>query len=190
MLLVTTRPLRPAIFLDRDGVIIENRADYVRSVAEVQFIPGAVQALAHLAPTPWPIVIITNQSAVGRGLISLTTVEEIHTFLLQHITQAGGRIDGVYVCPHHPEAKCACRKPAPGMLQQAARELSLDLAASVLIGDAVTDVQAAHAAGAQAILVRTGLGASQSTRLAEHHLEQVPILADLPTALEHWLTHV
>jgi D-glycero-D-manno-heptose 1,7-bisphosphate phosphatase len=151
----------PALFLDRDGVIIENRMDYVKSVGEVEFIPGALEALARVARHGERIVIITNQSAIGRGLLTHATLDSIHTYLLEHVVAAGGRIDGLYICPHHPADNCDCRKPAPGLLLQAARELDIDLSASALIGDNVTDVLAARAVGAQPVLVNTGLGATQ-----------------------------
>jgi D-glycero-D-manno-heptose 1,7-bisphosphate phosphatase len=185
-----SRPgLLPAVFLDRDGVIIENNPDYVRSLAEAHFIPGAVEALArlHRARPDWRIVIATNQSAVGRGLISLETVEAINAHVLQRVTAAGGRIDGVYVCPHHPDENCPCRKPAPGMLLQAAEEWGIDLSQSVMIGDALTDVQAALAAGVTPILVRTGLGTAHALGAAQAGLDQATVTADLAEAVERVL---
>jgi D-glycero-D-manno-heptose 1,7-bisphosphate phosphatase len=174
---------RPAIFLDRDGVIIENRADYVKSLAEVQFIPGALAALAGAAPWAGAIVVVTNQSAVGRGLVTPATAEAINDFVRQQVEAAGGRLDGVFMCPHAPNQGCDCRKPAPGLLRQAAEILRLDLAASVMVGDAVSDVQAGHAAGARAMLVRTGRGAAQALDLAGAGLAHVPVVADLAAAL-------
>ena len=176
-------PLRPAIFLDRDGVIIENRADYVKSVAEVEFLPGALRALAGVRQWPGAVVVITNQSAVGRGLITLAAAEAINAYLRQQVEAAGGRLDGLFMCPHTPADDCACRKPAPGLLRQAARELRLDLRASVMIGDALTDVLAGHAAGTRAVLVRTGRGAEQAPQLALAGLGHVPVRADLAAAL-------
>lgn len=153
-------PLRPALFLDRDGVIIENKTHYVRSLGDVQFIPGALAALARLARArpDWRIIVVTNQSAVGRGLMTLAAVQAINAYVLDHVRAAGGRLDQFYVCPHRPDEACPCRKPAPGMLLQAAAEWGLDLAASVMIGDALSDVQAAQAAGVTPILVESGLG--------------------------------
>lgn len=175
---------RPAVFLDRDGVIIENRADYVRALADVAFVPGALAALARLnhARPAWPILMATNQSPVGRGLLSLETVQVINRFVLERVQAAGGRIDQVYVCPHHPEAGCACRKPAPGMLLQGAAEWGVDLSASVFIGDAASDIQAGLAAGVRPILVRTGLGAAQTAELARLGLTP-QIVPDLAAAV-------
>ncbi|MEP7356326.1 MAG: HAD-IIIA family hydrolase [Anaerolineales bacterium] len=170
--------------MDRDGVIIENRADYVKSLDEVHFIPGVFAALAGAARLPCRLVIVTNQSAVGRGLIGLEMAHRINEFVVQRLVAAGGRVDGVYLCPHGPEADCDCRKPAPGMLLQAAAELGLDLAASLMIGDALSDVQAGQRAGARAILVRTGRGQGQLAHLAPADRASVPVAADLAQALE------
>lgn len=177
--------LRPAILLDRDGVILENRDDYVKTLDEARFTPGALAALARLAASGHPIVIVTNQSGIGRGLIAPATAEAISQMLLQRVEAAGGRIDGVYVCPHAPEAGCACRKPAPGLLLAAASALDLDLAESVLIGDAVSDVLAGQAVGARSILVRTGRGAQEALALAATPAGAgVPVVADLAAAVD------
>jgi len=171
-----------AILLDRDGVINRERADYVKSWAEFAFLPGVLPALARLARLNRPILVITNQSAIGRGIISMETVKEIHAKMRTSVQAAGGRIDGFYVCPHHPAAGCLCRKPRPGLLQQAAAQHGLDLARCVFIGDAITDFQAAQAAGCQSILVRSGRQGEQlPTMLGEH--STVPLVADLAAAV-------
>ncbi len=113
----------PAIFLDRDGVIIENRPAYVRSWDDVEIYPFSLTSLARAAQAPYKFVIVTNQSAVGRGLLSEADLAQINRDLVNLIEGAGGRIDGVYVCPHAPEANCDCRKPRPGMITRAAAEL-------------------------------------------------------------------
>ncbi len=156
------RSLRPAVFLDRDGVIIENRSDYVRSWDDVAFYEQALEALRLMRALPCAIVIVTNQSAVGRGIISLAQAEAINRQVVEHIRSQGGRVDAAYLCPHAPGTGSPCRKPQPGMLLQAARDLNLDLSRSWMVGDALTDVQAGQAAGvAQSVLVRTGRGATQ-----------------------------
>jgi D-glycero-D-manno-heptose 1,7-bisphosphate phosphatase len=155
--------MHPAIFLDRDGVIIENCDDYVRQWEDVQILPGALEALSRASRSKYKIVIVTNQAGVGRGMIPLDVAHSINQRLVEIISASGGRVDGVYMCPHKAEDKCACRKPQPGMLLQAARDLDLDLTQSIMIGDAVTDLQAARAAGVpQVYLVCTGRGAAQS----------------------------
>ncbi|HEY4723345.1 MAG TPA: D-glycero-beta-D-manno-heptose 1,7-bisphosphate 7-phosphatase, partial [Anaerolineae bacterium] len=153
--------LRPAIFLDRDGVINRNRPDHVKCWAEFEFMPGALQALRQLARLSWPLVVVSNQAIIGRGLANRQTVDEIHANMVFAIQEARGRVDAVLYCPHRPDEHCDCRKPQPGLLLQAAEHLHLDLARSYLIGDAETDVQAAQAAGCQAILVKTGRGREQ-----------------------------
>ncbi|MCC6188282.1 MAG: HAD-IIIA family hydrolase [Anaerolineales bacterium] len=188
MPLLPARP-HPAIFLDRDGVIIENRADYVKTQQEIVFIPGALAALALAAREPgYRLVVVTNQSAIGRGVLSPLMAEAINDYVRQQVVAAGGRLDGLYVCPHAPGAGCACRKPEPGMLLQAAEALGLDLPASVMIGDSLSDIQAGRAAGTRTLLVRTGLGAYFEPRLAEAGLSSVPVLADLAAALAYWLS--
>jgi D-glycero-D-manno-heptose 1,7-bisphosphate phosphatase len=157
--------MRQAVFLDRDGVIIENRPDHVKNWAEVDFLEGAMSALRRLSQTPLAIVVVSNQGAVGRGLLDETTMWELQQRIVAEVAQHGGRIDASYLCPHHPDDGCDCRKPSPGMLQQAAREHQLDLRHSWLVGDAVTDLQAAQAAGVRGIMVRTGRGARQESLL-------------------------
>jgi histidinol-phosphate phosphatase family protein len=174
-----------AIFLDRDGVINENRDDYVTSWQEIRFIPGVLQALARLAATPFHIVLVTNQSPIGRGILTRAQVEAINRRLVAQIEAHGGRMDRVYYCPHRPDEGCDCRKPRPGLLLQAGRELNVDLGKSYLVGDAVSDVEAALAAGVQPVMVRTGRGAVQE-RLLQVKRPQVPVMANLSEALE-WI---
>jgi len=176
---------RPAIFLDRDGVIIENRDDYCLTWEQVAFLPGALQALAHRRHAPHAFVIITNQSAIGRGLLGRATADEINARLVNAIQASGGRIDGVFLCPHAPEAGCDCRKPLPGLLLQAARELSLDLGRSALIGDALSDLDAGLAAGVgERILVRTGRGIQQLALAGAERAAGMTVCADLSEALD------
>jgi D-glycero-D-manno-heptose 1,7-bisphosphate phosphatase len=176
--------MEPAIFLDRDGVLIENRSSYIRSWEDVKVYPQALDALARANCAPWKIVLITNQSAVGRGLISLEIAWEINRRLVSVIEQAGGRIDGVFMCPHAPQDQCECRKPKPGLILQAAHTFSLDLSRSVLIGDALSDIQAGQAALVrQTALVKTGLGAAQAQPLHSTSIQPYLIFNDLYEAL-------
>ena len=152
----------PAVFLDRDGVLIENRSDYVQDWSQVTILPETITALSSFHDAGFKIVIVTNQSAVGRGIITFDTVQEINDRLIKIIEKNGGRIDAVYVCPHKPEDYCNCRKPQPGLLFQAARDLSLDLSSSWMIGDAWSDLLAGQAAGLrELIMVKTGRGSEQ-----------------------------
>lgn len=143
--------LQPAVFIDRDGVINRNPPNYVKSWEEFLFIPGVIEAFSQLSLLPWPIVIITNQSVVGRGIIHPDVLEKIHRRMLQEIELVGGRIAGIYVCPHHPDDGCDCRKPNPGLLLRAATDLNLDLHQSVFIGDSLSDILAAIRAGVQPV---------------------------------------
>jgi len=176
--------VRPAVFLDRDGVIIENRASYIRRCEEIAFIPGALQALARLRSSPYKVVIVTNQSVVGRGLISLDLAEEINREVVAQIERAGGRVDGAYLCPHAPDVGCQCRKPRPGMILQAARELQIDLPGSVIVGDALSDLLAGQEAGVgRWAMVRTGRGEGQSQLPIPPVLEPIRLYNDLSAVI-------
>jgi D-glycero-D-manno-heptose 1,7-bisphosphate phosphatase len=175
----------PAIFLDRDGVLIENRPSYVRDWSDVQIFPDAISALSLPAIRSYKIVIVTNQSAIGRGLITQKTADEINSQLVSFIHDCGGRVDAVYMCPHAPEDSCSCRKPKPGLLLRAASELSLDLQRSWMIGDAWSDVQAGQSAGVrQAILVRTGRGSELPTEFRAEHITNQLVVDDLARAID------
>lgn len=156
------------IFLDRDGVINENRSDYVKSWHEFQFLPGSCEAIARLTQAGHRIVVCTNQAGIARGSMPVENVEEIHRRMRAEITAVGGHIEKVYYCPHAKDARCNCRKPRPGMLLRARDELNVDLNDSVFIGDSITDVRAGLAAGVRSVLVLTGLGVEQ---LRDHQHE-------------------
>jgi D-glycero-D-manno-heptose 1,7-bisphosphate phosphatase len=178
----------PAIFLDRDGVIIKNRPEYIRSWEEVVFLPGVLDSLQKLARASLRIVIVTNQSVVGRGLITLEQAQDINDRLVASIIKVGGRIDSVYMCPHPPEAMCNCRKPRPGLFLEAAVDLSLDLENSVMVGDALTDLIAAWDAGIRHLmLVRTGRGEDQMNRAEKSGLPFTSY-ASLPDAIASLLS--
>lgn len=175
----------PAIFLDRDGVLIENRSDYVRDWSQVKIFPEAIRALSLPAIKKYKIVIVTNQSAVGRGLVPLETAHEINSLLVNLIQRAGGQVDAVYMCPHSPADGCACRKPKPGMLLQAAQDLSIDLSRSWMIGDAWSDVLAGQSAGVRlAFLLKTGRGREQLLKSHPENVVNHLIRDDLPLALD------
>ena len=156
--------LRPAIFLDRDGVVIDD-AHHLSSPEQVRIIPGSAEAIASLNRAGWPVVIVTNQSGVARGLFTVDGLHAVHQHISDQLAGYGAKIEAYYFCPHYPTAEvpayravCDCRKPKPGMLLQAAEELRLDLARSWMIGDRETDLAAGAAAGTRTILVRTGNG--------------------------------
>ena len=163
---------RRAIFLDRDGVINQNRPDHVKSWSEFVFETNVLPALARLASLHLPIIVITNQACIGRGLVGQEVVEDIHRRMVVAVEKAGGRIDHVLYCPHHPSEECACRKPKPGMLLEAAQRWNLDLSRSFLVGDAITDIQAGWAVGCNTVLVKSGRGAQQWAALQQGELQQ------------------
>lgn len=174
----------PAIFLDRDGVIIENRADYVRDWSQVVLLPEAINALAKFRNAQYKIVLVTNQSAVGRGLISLETAEEINQRLARVIEEHGGRLDAVYMCPHAPDDLCDCRKPQAGLFLQAAHDLSLELKSSWMVGDAWSDLLAGQNANLRGvILVKTGRGIDQLQLPKPESLRDFLVMDDLASAL-------
>ncbi len=170
-----------AIFLDRDGVINRERSDYVKQWSEFVFLPGSLEALRHLAALPYKIIIVTNQSVIGRGLASAEHIAMIHQQMTQTIRAAGGRIDTILLCPHHPDARCGCRKPQPGMLLAAAQVYSLALEHCYFVGDSYTDFLAARAAGCSPILVRSGRQATELPALLASDL-QVPLFHNLAEA--------
>jgi len=156
--------LRRALFLDRDGTLIVD-VGYPKDAEQVELVGGAAEALRELQ-REWALVVVSNQSGIGRGLITEAQAAAVHQRFVAAFAAAGVRFAGFYYCPHAPEAGCACRKPAPGLVVDAARELELDLARSILIGDKPSDLEAGRAAGCQYV-VRFGPdadGAVASTR--------------------------
>lgn len=164
---------RRAVFLDRDGTI-NVEVQYLSDVAEFQFIPGVPWALKRLKEAGFLLVVVTNQSGIGRGYYDEAALDSIHRHMHADLASFGAAIDACYFCPHHPEhavgeylKECGCRKPLPGMLQQAAADLDIDLAASFMIGDKIADVEAGINAGCTSLMVLTGYGASHAALLPE-----------------------
>lgn len=155
---------RPALFLDRDGTLIHD-VGYPRDPAQVALVPGAADALLALQDR-WTLVVVSNQSGIGRGMIDEREAAAVHARFVAKFAELGVHFSGCYYCPHVPGAGCSCRKPAPGLLHEAADELVLDLARSVMIGDKASDLEAGRAAGC-AHVVRFGPdvdGAAASAR--------------------------
>ena len=146
--------LRPAVFLDRDGTLIPDTG-YLDNVAGVRLLPGVGPALAALARAGFALVVVTNQSGIGRGLIRAEIVEQQHERLRELLRPNGVELAAVEYCPHAPDAGCACRKPRPGMLLRAAARLRLELKASFMVGDKTADVAAGQAAGCRTIFLGT-----------------------------------
>lgn len=146
------------VILDRDGVINFDSDKYIKRPDEWKPIPGSLEAIAHLNHAGYRVIVASNQSGVGRGLFDMATLNAINDKMHRAVSQAGGRIDAVFYCPHAAEAKCDCRKPQPGLFQEIARRFNVELAGVPAIGDSLRDLQAAAAAGAKPMLVLTGKG--------------------------------
>jgi D-glycero-D-manno-heptose 1,7-bisphosphate phosphatase len=159
-----------AVFLDRDGTMIED-VGYLDAVSRIAFYPWTVDAIRMLNRAGLAVVVVTNQSGIARGLFDAALVADTHRALDVRLAAGGARVDAYYYCPHHPDGTvaafahaCECRKPARGMIDQAAADLDLDPARSFVVGDKWIDVQLGRAVGARAILVRTGAGADEESR--------------------------
>ena len=155
---------RPAVFLDRDGTINEQMG-YVNHLSRFQLLPGAARAIRSLNEAGLPVVVVTNQSGLARGYFPESLLDQVHAELHRLLAEEGAHLDGLYVCPHHPEAReerfrldCDCRKPRTGLLERAAAELGLDLGRSYMVGDRWSDLRCGAAVGATTVLVLTGYG--------------------------------
>lgn len=175
---------RRAIFLDRDGVINENRPDHVKSWDEFVFLSRAKAALNRIALSDFLAIVTTNQSGVHRGAFDERALRDIHIRMSREIKRAGGRLDAVYYCPHLPEENCECRKPCSGMYNQAAERWGIDFSRSYVIGDAMADVQAALAIGSTPVLVLTGRGEDQHDLLIENNHSGFHVANDLWDAVD------
>jgi D-glycero-D-manno-heptose 1,7-bisphosphate phosphatase len=155
------------VVLGRDGTLNQYRDDHVKSVEELQPLPGALEAVARLNHAGWHTVLATNQPGIGRGLLDMSSLNAIHIRLNQLLAEKGGRLDAAFFCPHSPEENCECRKPLPGMLLQIGERFGVDLATVHMVGASLGDIQTAHAAGCQPHLLRSDrLGAIDESQLA------------------------
>ena len=174
--------------LDRDGVINQDTEEFIKSPEQWVPIPGSLEAIARLCRSEYRVVIITNQSGVGRGLYTLDMMNKINMRMFELINQKGGDIDALLFCPHAPDAGCECRKPKPGLFHELARRLKVNLTGIPAVGDSVRDLEAAVAAGAQPVLVRTGKGSETLEvirRGDDERLKQVPVYDDLAAFVDH-----
>lgn len=146
------------VILDRDGVINHDAVDYVKSPDEWSPIPGSLEAIALLNQHEYRVFVATNQSGVARGLYSEETLSDIHDKMQRLVVDAGGRIEGIVYCPHHPDENCACRKPKPGLLHQVETICGHSVKGQPFVGDSLRDIQAAQAGGCKPVLVLTGNG--------------------------------
>lgn len=167
--------------LDRDGVINHDSPEYIKSVEEWHPIDGSIEAITQLIKAGWRICVVSNQSGIGRGLITIENLAAIHAVLQARLQANGVHIEGFFFCPHHPSTRCRCRKPAPGLLEDIARRLDIDLKSVPFIGDTMKDILAAQAVGADPMLVKTGMG--KETLSDPKFPSSVPVFEDLAAAV-------
>lgn len=172
-----SEPSTRLVVLDRDGVINRESPDFIRTPGEWLPIPGSLEAIASLSRAGYTVVVATNQSGVGRGLFSAEMLAAINEHMVRQVEAAGGRLAGIFVCPHHPDVGCDCRKPRPGLLRQIEQRFGCSLAGQPVIGDALRDIRAAQCVAARAILVRTGYGREAERALTSS--ERIEVFDDL-----------
>lgn len=171
------------VILDRDGVINQDSDQFIKNTTEWKPIPGSLEAIARLNHAGYRVVVASNQSGIGRGLLDMGALNAINDKMYRVLAQVGGRIDALFYCPHAAEANCECRKPKPGMFIDIAQRFNVDLAGVPSVGDSLRDLQAAAAAGAQPMLVLTGKGAK--TEAAGGLPKGTPVFADLAEAVRN-----
>lgn len=184
---------KAAVFLDRDGTVNEQMG-YINHISRFHLLPGVAEAIKTLNDQDIPVVIVTNQSGLARGYFSVQLLDEVHTKMNSLLAIAGAHVDGIYVCPHHPEAKedkyrkkCDCRKPGTGLLEQAAFDLNLDLERSYLVGDRWSDVKCAVRAGCTPVLVMTGYGRGDHDYIGPAQKDQPAFVADTLLDAVQWI---
>ena len=171
------------ILLDRDGVINHDSPDYVKTPEEWVPISGSIEAIARLYKAGWRIFVVSNQSVIGRGLATVDTVASIHQKMQKLLAAHGGAIDALFFCPHHPDAQCRCRKPKTGLFEDIEKRVNSSLKKVPYVGDTMKDIEAAKAIGAQAILVRSGQGAT--TEAHPKLPKRVPIFDNLASVADY-----
>ncbi|PIE63606.1 MAG: D-glycero-beta-D-manno-heptose-1,7-bisphosphate 7-phosphatase [Desulfobacterales bacterium] len=184
---------KPAVFLDRDGTINEQMG-YINHISRFQLIPGVEEAIGRVNAAQIPVVVVTNQSGLARGYFSAQLLDAVHQKMTDQLAEKNAHVDGIYICPHHPEAKeeqyrqtCTCRKPKTGLLEQAAQDLGIDLNRSFVVGDRWSDIKCGAAAGATSILVMTGYGRGDAEYIGPTQQVQPNYIAeDLSQAVE-WI---
>ncbi|PCI77424.1 MAG: D-glycero-beta-D-manno-heptose-1,7-bisphosphate 7-phosphatase [SAR86 cluster bacterium] len=175
------------IVLDRDGVINQDSDDYIKSAEEFIPIEGSISAIARLCAAGFKVVVATNQSGLSRKFFDEDQLSEIHHLLCSLVEEAGGIIDGIFYCPHHPEEDCSCRKPKTGLLEQIENEFACELQGCYFVGDSLKDIEAARAFDCKPILVLTGKGLITEQSLCEMNDVSVPTYDDLAIAVSHIL---
>ncbi len=184
---------RPAVLLDRDGTINEQMG-YVNHLSRFHLLPGAARAIRGLNEAGLAVVVVTNQSGLARGYFPESLLEAVHAEMYRLLAQEGARLDGLYVCPHHPEAReerfrldCDCRKPRTGLLERAAAELGLDLGRSYMVGDRWSDLRCGAAVDATTVLVLTGYGRGDAAYVGPGQTVQPDHVAEDLEAAARWI---
>jgi D-glycero-D-manno-heptose 1,7-bisphosphate phosphatase len=177
------------IILDRDGVINHDSDAYIKSADEWIPVDGSLQAIARLNRAGYTVAVASNQSGIARGYFDLQALSTMHKKMQDMLTEVGGRVDGVFFCPHGPRDKCSCRKPLPGLLQQIAQRFSVKLNDVFFVGDTLSDLQCAHNAGAKPVLVKTGKGAHTLLVKDENGFADVPVFKDLSEVVDALLAN-
>ncbi len=171
------------VFLDRDGVINRDSPDYIKSPEEFHFIPGSRSAIRDLTAAGFAVIVITNQSVIGRRMANEATLEAIFTKMREGVAQRGGRIADIFFCPHTPADGCDCRKPKPGLLEQASAKYGIDLSSACMVGDSAKDIECARGAMVgSTVLVMTGNGPKALCALEEKEIRPDFVAADLAEA--------
>jgi D-glycero-D-manno-heptose 1,7-bisphosphate phosphatase len=179
--------LEKVVFLDKDGVINQDSPDYIKSWSEVAFIPGSLEAIRRLTEADFSIILISNQSAVNRNLMTREGLDYIFSKLTHTIVDHGGKITDIFYCPHTPEEGCDCRKPRPGLIHEACRRYTIDLSSACMIGDSARDMECGKAAGCgYCLLVKTGNGEMAEKQLLAKGIFPEYVAADLLDAAR-WL---
>ncbi len=174
------KQINKTVFLDRDGVINQDSPDYIKTPSEFIFIPGSIDAIKTLTLNNFDVIIITNQSAINRQMISTNTLENIFFKMKTRVQQSGGKIKDIFYCPHKPDDNCDCRKPKPGMILKAQKKHHIDLSKSIMVGDSAKDIECSIAAGCGfSALVRTGIRTTSEKALIEKNIHPDYIGNDL-----------
>ena len=184
---------RVAVFIDRDGTLIDE-VGYLNHLDRIRWLPRSLEAVKRLNESGLLALLVTNQSGVARRIFDMAFLQQVHAAITAHLAEGGARLDGVYLCPHHPDGSdpayrqvCACRKPKPGMFLRAAQDHGVDLSRSYFVGDSATDLEAAKNAGLTGVLVLTGYGrGDMDFRVPQRGLKPAHVAEDLGGAVE-WI---
>jgi len=179
------------VVLDRDGVINHESAEFIKSADEWKPIKGSLEAIARLSQAGYDVVVLTNQSGIGRGYFDANTLAQIHVRMIDHVQQVGGKIQSIFFCPHHPDDDCNCRKPKAGLYVELANRLKLSFENVFSVGDSVRDLLAARTAGAKPVLVKTGNGRKSIKEIANQpdlELGETPVFDNLSAFADALLT--